>query len=115
MPSFTKSPGMSRISALRQLISIGLVFHPPNHSVTLVGHQIGLISCRETFEATYSISIRKPKEGEDPDRPPTHLELLNAYASMRGFMTQSGNPDCPRGARILLKDFVNVSQYYDKQ
>ena len=29
--------------------------------------------------------------------------------AMRGFMTSSGNPDCPRSARVLLKDFVNVS------
>ena len=28
--------------------------------------------------------------------------------AMRGFMTSSGVPDCPRSARILLKDYVAV-------
>ena len=27
-------------------------------------------------------------------------------------MTASGVPDCPRSARILLKDYVNVSEQY---
>ena len=38
--------------------------------------------CRQTLEVIYAISIRKPKEGEDPHRPPTDLEILNAYGGM---------------------------------
>ena len=34
------------------------------------------------------------------------------FIAMRGFMTSSGVPDCPRSARILLKDYVNVSNLH---
>lgn len=34
---------------------------------------------REVFEGMYGITLPKPREGEDPDRPPTPEELLNAY------------------------------------
>lgn len=48
---------------------------------TICDHFISvfLFSFRQTLEVTYAISIRKPKEGEDPHRPPTDLEILNAY------------------------------------
>ena len=36
---------------------------------------------REILEATYGIILPQPNEGEDPNRPPTALELLTAYAS----------------------------------
>lgn len=31
------------------------------------------------FEGTYGIIIIRPREDEDPDRPPTSEELLMAY------------------------------------
>lgn len=34
---------------------------------------------RPILESTYGIFIPKPVEGEDPTRPPTSEELLNAY------------------------------------
>ncbi|XP_067947825.1 large subunit GTPase 1 homolog [Watersipora subatra] len=67
---------------------------------------------RQSLELTYGIHLKKPKEGEQPDRPPTDLEILNAYGAMRGFMTSSGVPDCPRSSRILLKDYVNGKLLY---
>ncbi|KAJ8278792.1 hypothetical protein COCON_G00058580 [Conger conger] len=40
---------------------------------------------REVLEGTYGISIIRPREDEDPQRPPTAEELLMAYGYMRGF------------------------------
>ncbi|KAK3879977.1 hypothetical protein Pcinc_015504 [Petrolisthes cinctipes] len=62
---------------------------------------------RKVFENMYGITLPKPREGEDPDRPPTSEELLNAYGFMRGYMTQRGLPDNPRSARYILKDYMN--------
>nr|XP_056706100.1 large subunit GTPase 1 homolog [Euleptes europaea] len=61
---------------------------------------------RHILEATYGINIVRPREDEAPDRPPTSEELLVAYGCMRGFMTDHGQPDQPRSARYVLKDFV---------
>lgn len=43
---------------------------------------------------------------QDPNRPPTAYEFLNAYSFARGFMNARGLPDVMRGGRIVLKDFV---------
>lgn len=67
---------------------------------------------RHLLEGTYGINIPRPGEGEDPTRHPTAPELLNAYSAMRGFMTANGMPDCSRGARILLKDYVTGKLLY---
>lgn len=61
---------------------------------------------KEVFCALYGISIRPPKEFEDPNRPPTPHELLTAYACSRGFMATKGNPHYDRAARVILKDYV---------
>ncbi|XP_048361452.1 large subunit GTPase 1 homolog [Sphaerodactylus townsendi] len=61
---------------------------------------------RHILEATYGINIVRPREDEAPDRPPTSEELLTAYGCMRGFMTDHGQPDQPRSARYVLKDYV---------
>ncbi|KAM7409527.1 hypothetical protein PAMA_001149 [Pampus argenteus] len=63
-------------------------------------------------EGTYGINIIRPREDEDPDRPPTSEELLMAYGYMRGFMTAHGQPDQPRSARYILKDYVNGKLLY---
>jgi large subunit GTPase 1 len=85
---------------------------------------------RHVLERTYGMYIVRPADGEDPNRPPHSFELLNAYGckcdththteththclllceDMRGFMTVHGQPDCPRAARYILKDYVNVSE-----
>lgn len=67
---------------------------------------------RRVLEATYGINIIKPGEDEDPYRPPTSEELLTAYGCMRGFMTAHGQPDQPRSARYILKDYVRGKLLY---
>ncbi|XP_034371680.1 large subunit GTPase 1 homolog [Arvicanthis niloticus] len=67
---------------------------------------------RRVLEATYGINIIKPREDEDPYRPPTSEELLTAYGCMRGFMTAHGQPDQPRSARYILKDYVRGKLLY---
>ncbi|XP_042369910.1 large subunit GTPase 1 homolog, partial [Plectropomus leopardus] len=61
---------------------------------------------RHVLEGTYGVNIIRPREDEDPDRPPTSEELLMAYGYMRGFMTSHGQPDESRSARYILKDYV---------
>ncbi|KAF7664262.1 hypothetical protein LDENG_00182250 [Lucifuga dentata] len=67
---------------------------------------------RHVLEGTYGINIIRPREDEDPDRPPTSEELLMAYGYMRGFMTSHGQPDQPRSARYILKDYVSGKLLY---
>uniref|UniRef100_A0A671S2Z9 Large subunit GTPase 1 homolog n=1 Tax=Sinocyclocheilus anshuiensis TaxID=1608454 RepID=A0A671S2Z9_9TELE len=64
------------------------------------------------LEGTYGINIIRPREDEDPDRPPTYEELLMAYGYMRGFMTAHGQPDQSRSARYILKDYVSGKLLY---
>ncbi|CAG0888990.1 unnamed protein product [Darwinula stevensoni] len=68
---------------------------------------------RHVLEDMYGIVLPQAKEGEDPGRPPTVEELLNAYGYMRGFMTPRGLPDHPRSARYILKDVVNGRLLYN--
>ncbi|XP_072516271.1 large subunit GTPase 1 homolog [Salminus brasiliensis] len=67
---------------------------------------------RAVLEGTYGINIIRPREDEDPDRPPTYEELLSAYGYMRGFMTAHGQPDQSRSARYVLKDYVSGKLLY---
>ncbi|XP_062987774.1 large subunit GTPase 1 homolog [Elgaria multicarinata webbii] len=67
---------------------------------------------RPILEATYGINIIRPREDEAPDRQPTSEELLTAYGYMRGFMTDHGQPDQPRSARYVLKDYVTGKLLY---
>ncbi|KAM4041002.1 large subunit GTPase 1 homolog [Anomaloglossus baeobatrachus] len=67
---------------------------------------------RYVAEAIYGINIIRPREDEDQDRAPSSEELLAAYGYMRGFMTAHGQPDQPRSARYILKDYVNGKLLY---
>ncbi|XP_026770952.3 large subunit GTPase 1 homolog [Pangasianodon hypophthalmus] len=67
---------------------------------------------RAVLEGIYGINIVRPREDEDPDRPPTSEELLSAYGYMRGFMTAHGQPDQARSARYVLKDYVSGKLLY---
>ncbi|EOB05190.1 Large subunit GTPase 1-like protein, partial [Anas platyrhynchos] len=106
MPSF--------ISTKAEMICSGILpidqmkDHVPPISLTYVCQHIP----RNILEATYGISIIRPREDEDPDRKPTAEELLTAYGYMRGFMTAHGQPDQPRSARYVLKDYVNGKLLY---
>lgn len=54
---------------------------------------INLVSSRiprDVFEGTYGITLPQPMEGEDPNRPPTSEELLNAYGCKIAFFVSSG-------------------------
>ncbi|BES99757.1 50S Hypothetical protein-Hypothetical protein GTPase [Nesidiocoris tenuis] len=61
---------------------------------------------RQVLEDRYSIMIMSA-EGQSRDDPATPEQFLNALAYSRGYMTQNGQPDNPRAARGVLKDFVN--------
>lgn len=68
---------------------------------------------RNIVESTYGINIIvKPTGREDPNRLPTAEELLSSYAKMRGFMTSSGQPDCPRASRYIIKDYLKGKLLY---
>lgn len=73
---------------------------------------LGILIPRHILEDTYGIMLPPPIDGEDPDRPPTSEEILNTYGYNRGYMTQNGQPDNPRSARYLLKDYVNGKLLY---
>lgn len=104
MPSF--------VSTKAEMICCGILpidqmrDHVP--SISLVCQTIP----RAVLEGTYGINIIRPREDEDPDRPPTYEELLMAYGYMRGFMTSHGQPDQSRSARYILKDYVNGKLLY---
>ncbi|CAH1775882.1 unnamed protein product [Owenia fusiformis] len=67
---------------------------------------------KHIIERTYGINLPLPREGEDPKRDPTAMEILNCYGYMRGYMTARGVPDCPRSARYILKDYMNGKLLY---
>jgi len=73
---------------------------------------LGQLIPRSIIENTYGINIKRPGEGEDPERAPTSEEILSSYASMRGYMTHNGQPDCPRASRYVLKDFIKGKLLY---
>ncbi|KAM4772479.1 large subunit GTPase 1 homolog [Rhinophrynus dorsalis] len=104
MPSFVSTKaemicsGILPIDQMRDHI-------PP---ISLIAHRIP----RHVLEAIYGINIIRPREDEDQDRAPTSEELLSAYGYMRGFMTAHGQPDQPRSARYILKDYVNGKLLY---
>eukprot|EP01138_Halocafeteria_seosinensis_P013067 gb/GECG01013345.1/.p1 GENE.gb/GECG01013345.1/~~gb/GECG01013345.1/.p1 ORF type:complete len:812 (+),score=145.72 gb/GECG01013345.1/:1-2436(+) len=62
---------------------------------------------RRTLEKQYGIKLPTPAEDEDPERQPTVKELLDTFSTARGFMAAAhAGPDHPRGARVILKDYV---------
>uniref|UniRef100_A0A8C6QBJ9 Large subunit GTPase 1 homolog n=1 Tax=Nothobranchius furzeri TaxID=105023 RepID=A0A8C6QBJ9_NOTFU len=103
MPSF--------VSTKAEMICSGILpidqmrDHVP--AVSLISFCFNETIPRHVLEGTYGINIIRPREDDDPDRPPTSEEFLMAYGYMRGFMTSHGQPDQPRSARYILKDYVN--------
>lgn len=62
---------------------------------------------RQQLESVYGLHLPSPGRGEDPNRPPTALELLRAFAYARGWVVASGLPDETRAGRRILKDYVD--------
>uniref|UniRef100_W5KLP4 Large subunit GTPase 1 homolog n=1 Tax=Astyanax mexicanus TaxID=7994 RepID=W5KLP4_ASTMX len=108
MPSF--------VSTKAEMICCGILpidqmrDHVP--AISLISSQYSLTIPRTVLEGTYGFNIIRPREDEDPDRPPTAEELLAAYGCMRGFMTAHGQPDQSRSARYVLKDYVSGKLLY---
>lgn len=103
-PSFVTNKAEMILSGILPID--GLRDHVP--PTNLICHRIP----RKTLELTYGINIPKPLDGEDENRPPTSVELLDSYGLMRGFMTSHGLPDNPRCSRVLLKDYVKGKLLY---
>ncbi|KAM4628559.1 large subunit GTPase 1 homolog [Polymixia lowei] len=104
MPSF--------VSTKAEMICCGILpIDQMRDHVPANGHVCQTIP-RNVLEGTYGINIIRPREDEDPDRPPTSEELLMAYGYMRGFMTSHGQPDQSRSSRYVLKDYVNGKLLY---
>ncbi|KAL7397206.1 hypothetical protein ABVT39_018479 [Epinephelus coioides] len=104
MPSF--------VSTKAEMICSGILpIDQMRDHVPAICHVCQLIP-RHVLEGTYGINIIRPREDEDPDRPPTCEELLMAYGYMRGFMTSHGQPDQSRSARYILKDYVSGKLLY---
>lgn len=62
---------------------------------------------RHVIEGVYNIKLPKPKPYEPQTRPPLASELLRAYCASRGYVASSGLPDETRGARQMLKDYID--------
>uniref|UniRef100_A0A668W599 Large subunit GTPase 1 homolog n=1 Tax=Oreochromis aureus TaxID=47969 RepID=A0A668W599_OREAU len=103
MPSF--------VSTKAEMICSGILPIDQMRDHVPIGHICQTIP-RHVLEGTYGINIIRPREDEDPDRPPTAEELLMAYGYMRGFMTSHGQPDQSRSARYVLKDYVSGKLLY---
>lgn len=104
MPSF--------VSTKAEMICSGILpIDQMRDHVPAVSHICQVIP-RHVLEGTYGFNIIRPREDEDPDRPPTSEEMLMAYGYMRGFMTTHGQPDQSRSARYILKDFVTGKLLY---
>lgn len=65
---------------------------------------------KNVIESTYGINI--PQGGIQNNEPPSAEQILSSYAKMRGFMTSSGQPDCPRASRYLVKDYLKGKLLY---
>jgi len=55
------------------------------------------------LESTYGINIKPSNKNSTV---PTGEDFVSSYAKMRGYMTSSGQPDCPRASRYIIKDYL---------
>ena len=55
------------------------------------------------LESTYGINIQKSSHSSTSS---TGEDFVSSYAKMRGYMTSSGQPDCPRASRYIIKDYL---------
>ena len=54
-------------------------YTPLQLTLTQATHQVCQNIPRATLEQVYHFRLPRPREGEDPDRPPTAHELLSTY------------------------------------
>uniref|UniRef100_K7FSE9 Large subunit GTPase 1 homolog n=1 Tax=Pelodiscus sinensis TaxID=13735 RepID=K7FSE9_PELSI len=80
--------------------------HVPPISLTHVCQRVP----RHVLEGTYGINIIRPRE--DKSCSPRMEFVLLSTECMRGFMTAHGQPDQPRSARYVLKDYVSGKLLY---
>lgn len=104
MPSFVSTKAEMIINGILPIDQLRDHVPPVNLLTSLIPRHI--------LEDKYSLMLPLPVEGEDQNRAPVAEELLNAYGYSRGFMTANGQPDNPRSARYVLKDFVNGKLLY---
>lgn len=78
--------------------------------VEAVARRVG----RCQLESVYGVRLPAPGRQEDPNRPPTAVELLRAFAYARGWVASSGLPDETRAGRRILKDYVDGKTLYCK-
>lgn len=98
-PSFVSTRGELIINGILPIDQMKEYVEPVN----LVIHHIP----KQVIEMYYGIELPKPKEGQNPNRPPTAEELCSTYAFYKGYMNHKGMPDVQRAARYILKDYVN--------
>lgn len=67
---------------------------------------------RSGFERRYGFSLPLAPD-EDPGAAPDPRAVVQAFSRSRGFMaSHHGGPDEPRGARVILKDYVSGALCY---
>ncbi len=103
-PSFVSTRGELIINGILPVDQMRDYTEPIN----LVAHHIPKV----VFEMIYGVEMPRPKDHEDPNRPPTAEELCTVYALSRGYMNHKGMPDVNRGSRYILKDYVNGKLLY---
>ncbi|KRT79505.1 50S ribosome-binding GTPase [Oryctes borbonicus] len=104
MPSFVYTKGEMIINGILPVDQMKDHVPPINLISSLIP--------RHVIEDKYGILLPVPLEGEDESRCPTAEEILNTYGFTRGFMTANGQPDNPRAARYIIKDFINGKLLY---
>ena len=98
-PSFMSSPG--------EMLCAGIL--PINQMRDYI-EPAAVISSRvpmHLLEAAYGMKIRRLLDfKDDPDRPPTPHEMLEAYSALKGYITNgTGRWDEFRACKELLRDF----------
>jgi len=64
------------------------------------------------LESTYGINIQRSLNNNGPNPLPSGEDFVSSYAKMRGYMTSSGQPDCPRASRYIIKDYLKGKLLY---
>jgi large subunit GTPase 1 len=101
-PSFVSTRGELIINGILPVDQMRDYVEPIN----LLAHHIP----KNVLEMVYGVSFKKPIEGKDPQL--TAEDICSCYSTFRGYMNHKGMPDVNRGARYILKDYVNGKLLY---